>query len=137
MSAGYHLKSSALDPSAHTVHLEFAVRNQTGEPWRTAEGFAISYHVFEVETGTLIADGPRIHPEREIAPGESLVVGLDVPIPQEDGRYQVLVSPMREDVCWYYEQGWPFLLVEASTTSGASRIERTRVADSATLSRER
>ena len=34
-------------------------------------------------------------------------------LPPEDGRYQVLLSPMREDVCWYYEHGWPFLLVEA------------------------
>ena len=26
---------------------------------------------------------------------------------------------MRENVCWYYEKGWPFLLVESSTEDGS------------------
>ncbi len=44
---------------------------------------------------------------------------------------------MRENVCWYYEQGWPFLLVETSTENGAARVDRVRVATQATLGRER
>ena len=37
----------------------------------------------------------------------------------------VLVSPMREDVCWYYEKGGPFLLLEAATGKGVRRRART------------
>jgi lipopolysaccharide transport system permease protein len=44
---------------------------------------------------------------------------------------------MRENVCWYYQLGWPFLLVEAATDSGTSRLGRVRVATEATLRRER
>ena len=62
---------------------------------------------------------------------------LEIPLPAEDGRYQVLLSPMRENVCWYYEQGWPFLLVETSTANGAAQVDRVRVATRATLGRER
>ena len=57
-------------------------------------------------------DGARVHPERDVKPGETAHVRLRFRLPAEDGRYQVLLSPMRENVCWYYEQGWPFLLVE-------------------------
>ena len=44
---------------------------------------------------------------------------------------------MRENVCWYYEKGWPFLLVEAATDDGA-RAPRPRRASTtrATLRRE-
>jgi lipopolysaccharide transport system permease protein len=49
----------------------------------------------------------------------------------------VLVSPMRENVCWYYEHGWPFLLLEGKTQDGAAQIERVRVVTRSTLSRER
>ena len=45
---------------------------------------------------------------------------IEFELPAEDGRYQVLVSPMRENVCWYYEQGWPFLLVESASRDGAA-----------------
>ena len=69
-------------------------------------------------------DGARRQPERDIAPGEAMPVALDIELPPEDGRYQVLISPMREGVCWYYERGWRFLLVEATTENEASRLLR-------------
>jgi lipopolysaccharide transport system permease protein len=72
-----------------------------------------------------------------VKPRETTQVRLEIPLPGEDGRYQVLLSPMREDLCWYYEQGWPFLLVETSTANGAARVDRVRVATRGTLDRER
>ena len=45
---------------------------------------------------------------------------------------------MREGVCWYYERGWPFLLVEAAADEGARRAwSASRVATRAALRRER
>jgi len=137
MSAGYMIVHDELNAAARTIHIEFLVRNESGEPWRVSEGFAISYHLYDVETGTLIADGPRVHLDRDRQPGEALPVILDIAVPREDGRYQVVVSPMREDVCWYYEKGWPFILVEAATENGVAKLVRVRGATSATLRRER
>jgi lipopolysaccharide transport system permease protein len=137
MSTAYVVLQVKLKPDSSTAHAEFIARNTTGETWSAAEGFGIGYHLFDAETGTLIVDGPRVHPERDVKPGESMTVRLDFELPAEDGRYQVLFSPMREDVCWYYEKGWPFLLVEAATGRGVVTLGRARVATNATMRRER
>jgi lipopolysaccharide transport system permease protein len=112
-------------------HVELLVRNQSNEPWRAADGFAIGYHLFDAVTGTLIVDGARVAPERDVAPGEAMPVSFDFETPPDDGQYQVLVSPMREQVCWYYERGWPCVVVEGG------KLDRVRVATLATLRRER
>jgi lipopolysaccharide transport system permease protein len=125
MSAGYVVVS------AGEAHLELLVRNQSQETWRAGDGFAVGYHLFDADTGTLIVDGARVHPAKDIAPGEAMPVALDFDLPPENGSYQVLVSPMREQVCWYYERGWPFVLVEGR------KLDRVRVATLGKLRRER
>ncbi len=137
MNADYLLLCAELDPAARTVHVEFAVRNESEETWRASEGFGIGYHLFDAETGTLIVDGARVHPEGDVKPGERMRVRLDFELPAEDGRYQVMLSPMKEGVCWYYDQGWPFLLVECAAKDGVVKLGRVRVTTSATLRRER
>src|SRR3954467_4085284 len=115
MSASYLEHEATLDPVTRTAHAQFSLRNDSREAWRPDEGFGVSYHLFDAETGTLIVDGARVHPARDVPPGAAERVSLDFAWPAEDGRYQVLVSPMRENVCWYYEHGWPFLLLEGAT----------------------
>lgn len=90
----------------------FEIRNDSGATWRAGEGFRIGYHLFDADTGTLIVDGPRVSLKRDVKPGEWAGVAVPFEQPPEPGRYRVIISPMREDVCWYYESGWPFLLVE-------------------------
>jgi lipopolysaccharide transport system permease protein len=122
MSAGY------LNAEVQPDRVEFDIKNESGETWRAADGFAIGYQVFDADTATLIVDGPRVHPERDVKPGESTHVGLDLEVPSGDGAYYTIVSPMREHVCWYWERGWPFLLVERGgarvTTNAPLRRER-------------
>jgi lipopolysaccharide transport system permease protein len=137
MNADYLLAHAELDQAARTVHIEFAVRNESEETWRASEGFGIGYHLFDAETGTLIVDGARVHPKLDVKPGEAMAVRIDFELPAEDGRYHVVLSPMREGVCWYYDKGWPLLLVEGSTKDGVVKLERVRMTTSATLRRER
>ena len=137
MSAAYLAPEVKLDPHTRRVRARFQMRNASPEPWRPADGFAVGFHLFDADTGTVIVDGARIHPAMEIAPGASFPVSLEFELPPEDGRYQVFLSPLREGDCWYYERGWPFLLVEASTRDGAARLERVRVANRAALGRAR
>src|SRR5438477_3213347 len=118
MNASYLEPAITLDPAGRTAHAEFSLRNDSRDTWRPAEGFGVGYHLFDADTGTLIVDGARTHPARDVAPGESERVHLDFEIPAETGHYQILLSPMRENVCWYYDEGWPFLLVESSTQDG-------------------
>jgi lipopolysaccharide transport system permease protein len=137
MSAGYHNQQVKFDAAARVVHAEFDVRNQTREPWRAAEGFGVGHHLFDADSGTLIVDGARVHPTRDIAPGESLHVALDFALPAEDGRYRVLLSPMRENVCWFYDKGWEFLSVDAAVKDGAAELGPLRVTDREKQRRER
>ncbi|MGD0497023.1 MAG: ABC transporter permease [Bryobacteraceae bacterium] len=115
------------DASTRKASAAIEIRNTTAEPWRPSEGFAIGFHLFDAETGTLIVDGARVHPERDIAPGESARARLEIEIPPEDGRYVAFISAMREGACWYYDLGWPFLLAEFAVQGGVARLERARV----------
>jgi lipopolysaccharide transport system permease protein len=137
MNVAYLAPDVQLDAGTRTLHATFEIRNDSSAPWSPTEGFGVGYHLFDAATGTLIVDGARVVPEHDVKPGEKVQVHLTIPLPGEDGRYQVLLSPMRENVCWYYEHGWPFLLVETSTENSAVRVDRVRVATRATLGRER
>jgi lipopolysaccharide transport system permease protein len=137
MSASYLSPEVKLDPGERTAHAGFDIQNDSEAAWRAAEGFRIGYHLLDAETGALIFDGAHVEPGRDLEPGERVRVQLDLELPAEDGRYQVLLSPLREGVCWYYDQGWPFLLVECAAQDGAVTLGRVRTATSATLRRER
>jgi lipopolysaccharide transport system permease protein len=97
----------------------------------------VGHHLFDADSGTLIVDGARIHPDRDIAPGESLHVALDFDLPPEDGHYQVRLSPMRENVCWFYDKGWDFLALDARVKAGVANFGRLRVTDREKVRRER
>ena len=116
---------------------EFEIRNGTAETWRAQDGFAVGFHVFDADTGTVIVDGARAALARDLAPGESVRLRLKISLPPENGRYQVFVSPLREGVAWYYDRGWPFLLVETETREGVFQLRRVRVVTRAVLNRER
>jgi lipopolysaccharide transport system permease protein len=137
MNAAYLNPKLTLDSGKRAAHVEFAIRNDSQATWRPAEGFGIGYHLFDAETGTLLVDGARVPPQQDIKPGESTHVRLDFEVPPEDGRYQVMLSPMREGECWYYDRGWPFLLVEGEAVDGVLRLGHVRVATRGTLRRER
>lgn len=137
MSATYRNQQIQLDAASRTVHAEFEIRNDTSEPWCPAEGFGVGHQLFDVETGALIVDGARVHPDRDIAAGEWWHVVLNFELPADEGCYQVRLSPMREDVCWYYDRGWHFLTVDAEVKDGAAAIRRVRVTERQALRRER
>ncbi len=113
MNAAYLSPKLQFDAVKRIARAEIDVRNESSETWRAADGFAVGYHLFDAATGTLIVDGARVAPAGEVKPGEAFHAAFEIEVPPEDGRYQVLLSPMREGACWYYEQGWPFVLAEA------------------------
>ena len=134
-AAAYLNQRVELDAATGKLRAEFDIRNQSGETWRAAEGFSLGVHLFDADTGTLIVDGARVAPGRDLAPGESMRIGIELDLPTENGRFRALISPLREHVCWFYEKGWPFLLVEAVVRDGVTRLARVGVATRAALGR--
>ncbi|HTQ55417.1 MAG TPA: ABC transporter permease [Bryobacteraceae bacterium] len=118
------------------VEARFTLRNMSNLPWRPAEGFAAGYHIYDAETGLLIVDGERRPPAHDVAPGESVTVDLRFALPPEPGRYDVYISPMCENVCWFYSQGWPFLRVETIVADGRARLARVGVVTLRTVRRQ-
>ena len=135
MSAGYLEPRIQFDAASRVAHAEFQLRNLSPETWRAAEGFRVGFHLFDAASGTLLVDGRRVALDRDLAPGDSAPVRLDFEVPPEDGQYRVLISPMREGVCWYYDAGWPALCVEARTADGVSRLEPARPVTARQLAR--
>jgi lipopolysaccharide transport system permease protein len=130
MSAQYH--APKVDVAGLEVHAAFDIENTSGESWSNAEGFGVGYHIFDPETDTLVVDGARTRIEKD-----RVRLDMSFELPSQPGRYRVFVSPMRENVAWYYEQGWQFLLIDAVVAEGCATIERVRIATRNTIARER
>ena len=124
------------EPGDLQVQARFTLRNISGDSWRAEDGFAAGFHIYDSETGTLVMDGERQPPPGDVAPGGAVPVDLRFALPPEPGRYDVFISPMRENVCWFYTLGWPFLRVEAIVEDGRARLERVRVVTLRTIRRE-
>jgi len=118
------------------VEVHFNLRNMSDGTWSPDEGFATGFHIYDADTGTLVVDGERQAPSADVEPGYTELVNLSFALPAEPGHYDVYISPMRENVCWYYTLGWPFLRVEAVVEDGRARLERVRVVTMRTVRME-
>jgi lipopolysaccharide transport system permease protein len=127
MSASYTESTARVIPESGLGETEFTIRNAGPDAWKTGQDIAIGCQVFDLESGIMIAEGSRLAPGRDIAPGESCRIRLSFEIPLENGHYYVIASPLREGMSWFYEHGVPFLLIEASARKGRVQLEDVRV----------
>jgi lipopolysaccharide transport system permease protein len=118
------------------LHIRCEIENRTQSPWLPEEGWAAAYQLFDDPTGTLVIDGERT--SLDVAPSKSRSMALEVALPPEPGEYHVFVSVMREHVAWFYEQGWPFLLIDVRVgEDGAASLEGWRIANRRSLALHR
>jgi len=130
MSEVFLRPTVALQERTLTVRLD--VRNTTRSAWTQAEGWPIGYHLFDDPTSTLVIDGERT--PVSLKPGENLQTELSIITPPEPGEYCIYVSVMQEHVAWWYERGWPFVLIDlAVDDEGTATLGRSRVADMRTV----
>ena len=113
------------------------LRNKGRRTWSSGDGFATSYQVFDAETNNWLLDGPRSQFLKPVAPGDSTRVTLTVELPTDPGRYQVFVSPLQEDVAWFFERRSPFLLIDAEVSDGDVRVHRQTVVTLRSLTLQR
>jgi len=115
-----------VESSGLTLRAGFDIENRSGQ------ALSIGYHVFDPETDTLVVDGARASLAVDRSHQE-----MNLNLPPEPGHYRVFVSPMQEDVAWYYERGWPFLLVDALVAEGRATVRSVRITTKSTIARER
>lgn len=134
MTAEFRNTSVALANRALIVRSEIFNRSETA--WRSGDGWNTGYHLFDDPTGTLVIDGAR-SPLDLPAAGNSRM-DTEIALPAEPGDYSVCVSAMQEHVAWFYEKGWPFILIDVSVADdGAATLRRWRIADKNTVRRRR
>jgi lipopolysaccharide transport system permease protein len=117
------------------VKVLLRVENITAEVWKPEDGYAVGCQVFDAETGTLVREGQRIPLDRELAPGQAIEVEVPVEFPPEPGRYRAFVSVLHEHVCWFYDRGARFTVVDAEVEAGAVRDVRVAVTTRGALGR--
>lgn len=135
MRAAYLYPEFSADGAARTVTVRFTLVNAGEEHWRTADGVHLGWQIFDPDTGTFISEGEWSKLPRDLAPAETAKVEVAIALPKERGRYHVYVSPLRESSGWLYQQGSPFLLIEAEVEGGLARLIGGRQATLASLRR--
>jgi lipopolysaccharide transport system permease protein len=134
VSAGFQAADVQLDGG--TLKLQCEIVNQSPESWLPENGWAAGYHLFDEPTGTLVVDGERT--PLGLAPSGRQKLAMEIALPPEPGEYNICVSVMREHVAWFYNEGWPFLLIDVTVDeNGAPALLGWRVTDQRSLARRR
>ena len=120
MSVEFRNPDVLLETSA--LHIVGEIVNLSAEAWLPEDGWALGYHLFDDPTGTLVVDGERT--PLHVDPRGKRRFEMTVATPPEPGEYSVYVSPMREHVAWYYDRGWPFLLIGFEVRDDGSTVLR-------------
>ena len=119
-----------------TLKVQCEIVNRSAESWLPDDGWGAGYHLFDEPTGTLVVDGERT--PVALARSDSRMVSMEIALPPEPGNYNIYVSLMREHVAWFYDQGWPFLLIDVAVDdTGEPGLIGWRVADKRAVARRR
>lgn len=121
MSAGY--TDIRCDASGHRVDVRFRLENRGGESW-TERDLCVGWQIYDPETSLFISEGQWTRAAHDLPPGASEEFFLTVDLPAELGRYHVYVSPRTDHDGWFYQQQWPFVLVEGAVTEAGARVDR-------------
>ncbi len=86
----------------------------------------LGYNVFDAQTGLLVMEGEHVGFGGDCEPGRRCDLSAEIQLPPEDGRYRVWVSPVRENVAWFYERGSEFVEIELSSSARGVVVESVR-----------
>lgn len=129
-------RNSSVSLSGRTITVRGEILNRSTTPWRSGEGWNTGYHLFDNPTGTLVIDGPRT--PLDLPAGGDRRFETSIVLPGEPGDYSVYVSAMQEHVAWFYDQGWPFILIDISVADdGSPSLRQWRIADKGAVRRRR
>ena len=120
-----------------TLRVKARVANRSKQDWTAAAGDALGWQVYDRDQETLLVEGPRALFPAPLAPRDEADLEWTVPLPPEDGRYAVFVSPQREGEGWFFEDGSPFGLIEADVRDGVVTLTRQSVSSLGALNRRR
>ncbi len=81
------------------VHLR--LRNDGSRTWDPTAGFNVSYHWQTDDGADLIFEGERTPLPHRVAPGDTVDIGVRLPVPEVPGRYRLEWDMVEEGVTWF------------------------------------
>jgi lipopolysaccharide transport system permease protein len=138
VSSGFkaEFKVNAVRLEGGTLKVDCEIVNRSPEAWLPENGWAAGYHLFDEPTGTLVIDGART--PLHLDPVERRKLPMEIALPPEPGEYNVYISVMQEHVAWFYNEGWPFLLIDILVDeNGKPALAGWRIATRSSVARRR
>jgi hypothetical protein len=107
----YELQWIAGEPPAEwranrLVHVPATVRNASSATWpaRGATRVALAYHWLDSAGQPVVFEGLRTALPKDVAPGESVELELEIATPREPGDYILELDALRERVAWFSDR---------------------------------
>lgn len=93
-------------PAGRIVTLPIRIRNTSQSIWRASGATAVSpsYHWYDANGARLTWEGLRSPLPRDVEPGRSVGVLLEVETPRFPGSYRLELDLVRERVAWFSER---------------------------------
>jgi lipopolysaccharide transport system permease protein len=120
--------------AAWSEHAASAEGDRGDGPQATIGPVRLGYQVFDARSGRRVLDGAHTGLGQEWRPGEARPIAAEIALPPGEGLYRIVVSPVQEEVAWFYERGSEFLEIEVMAAAGRVDVRSVR---QATRSRER
>jgi len=93
------------------------LHNASEQHWIAGSAIRLGYQVIDPDTGVLIEDSGRAELPADLAPGAEVKVEILVQLPEDDGVYLALISPVEENVAWFHDRGSDALILEAENVA--------------------
>jgi len=93
----------------------------------------LGYNVFDARTGLLVMEGQHLGFGDDCEPGSRRDLKTEIQLPPEDGNYRVWLSPVQENVAWFYERGSDFIEIELSSGEQGIAVQSVRQSTRARL----
>lgn len=117
--------------------LECVIENRSGTSWSEhaavpAQGASgavgpvtVGYQVFDAQAGSLVLDGEHFS-FADCRPGAKNPLRTELTLPEEPGRYRIVLAPVHEQVAWFHDRGSEFVEVKLETSGGDVAIQSVR-----------
>jgi hypothetical protein len=90
-----------------TYNITVTAKNMGTTTW-TPGDTGLSYHLYNASGNQCILwDGTRTYVTQPVPPGQSYTFNLSFTAPNTAGTYQIQLDMIKENVCWFSQQGSP------------------------------
>ena len=133
MRVRYHALEAHTGEQGRSISVRFELENRSGRAWDTGGQVHLGWQVYDPDTATFITEGKWIPLESAVASGEKQAIQAEVELPEQDGPYRVYLSLLDEREGWFYANGDPLILLDASVAGGRTDVLEARITTAAKI----